>query len=73
MKDLLFKNKNNADDVSVIPLTVSPIVTLPHALRAEPTELERSRVSEEHLFITNGTDTTTVGFKGLTAGDIIIF
>ena len=46
---------------------------LRQGLRAEPTELERSRVKEEHLLMIDGADTTQVGIKGFAAGETIIF
>jgi hypothetical protein len=42
------------------------------ALRADPTELERSKFNEEHLLIIVGADTTIIGIRGFNAGDTFI-
>jgi hypothetical protein len=73
VNDSLFNNLYNEDDVSVNPLTIISNLTLRQALRADPTELERSKVSDEHLLMTVGAATTIVGIRGFNADDTLIF
>ena len=72
VKKLLFRKKNKGEEISLAPLTTKSKCTLRQGLRADPTELETSKVSDEHLPSTDGAETTTVGISGLTATDTVI-
>jgi hypothetical protein len=73
VNDLLFNIEYNGDVLSLKPLTIISNETLRQALRADPSELERSKFNEEYLLITVGADTTIIGIKGFNADDTLRF
>jgi hypothetical protein len=73
VKEPLFKNKYSCDILSSTPLILMSNFTLSQDLLADPTELDRSNLSDEHFPIIFGADTITVGTTGCVAEEIKIF